>query len=193
MEAPYQNSEIFKEGVNTNTRIVLDDTDFPVDIFPKSIQDIIIDLRDNMGFKVDNTSVSMLFAFSTAIGNTHRLEFKRDWRESALVYIALCGQAGDNKTHPMEWVLEPLKTRDIKSQAEYLQESRNYQSILKDDTIIDKGQPPIESRILINNVTIEKIPKIPLKRLSNEKPELGIISFSLNSIANFKIKTIFFG
>ena len=160
MDAPYKNSEIFKEGVNTNTRIVLDDTDFPVDIFPKSIQDIIIDLRDNMGFKVDNTSVSMLFAFSTAIGNTHKLEFKRDWKESALVYIVLCGQAGDNKTHPMEWILEPLKTRDIKSQAEYLQESRNYQSILKDDTIIDKGQPPIESRILINNVTIEKIPKI---------------------------------
>lgn len=160
MEAPYKNSEIFKEGVNTNTRIVLDDTDFPVDIFPKSIQDIIIDLRDNMGFKVDNTSVSMLFAFSTAIGNTHKLEFKRDWRESALVYIALCGQAGDNKTHPMEWILEPLKTRDIKSQAEFLQESRNYQSILKDDTIIDKGEHPIESRILINNVTIEKIPKI---------------------------------
>ena len=160
MEAPYKNSEIFKEGVNTNTRIVLDDTDFPVDIFPKSIQDIIIDLRDNMGFKVDNTSVSMLFAFSTAIGNSHKLEFKRDWKESALVYIVLCGQAGDNKTHPMEWILEPLKTRDIKSQAEYLQESRNYQSILKDETIIDKGQPPIESRILINNVTIEKIPKI---------------------------------
>jgi hypothetical protein len=160
MEAPYKNSEIFKEGVNTNTRIVLDDTDFPVDVFPKSIQDIIIDLRDNMGFQVDNTSVSMLFAFSTAIGNTHKLEFKRDWKESALVYIVLCGQAGDNKTHPMEWILEPLKTRDIKSQAEYLQESRNYQSILKDETIIDKGQPPIESRILINNVTIEKVPKI---------------------------------
>ena len=160
MEAPYKNSEIFKEGVNTNTRIVLDDTDFPVDIFPKSIQDIIIDLRDNMGFKVDNTSVSMLFAFSTAIGNTHKLEFKRDWKESALIYIALCGQAGDNKTHPMEWVLEPLKQRDRESQSKYKIEKSSYDSILKDDTIIDKGEHPIESRILINNVTIEKVPKI---------------------------------
>ena len=160
MDAPYKNSEIFKEGVNTNTSIVLDDTNFPIDIFPNSIQDIIIDLRDNMGFKIDNTAVSMLFAFSTSIGNTHKLEFKRDWKESALLYIVLCGQAGDNKTHPMEWVLEPLKQRDRESQSKYKIEKSSYDSTLNDETIIDKGELPIESRILINNVTIEKIPKI---------------------------------
>ncbi len=159
MTKPALNSPIFQEGV-INTGIILNDSNFPIDVFPKIIQDIILDLNDNMGFSVDNTSASMIFAFSTAIGNTYKLEFKRDWIESALVYVAIIGDAGDNKTHPMEWVLEPIKQRDKQSQTKYKVERANYESILADETIIDKGVPPVEARILINNVTIEKVPKI---------------------------------
>tara|TARA_R110001599_G_scaffold42841_3_gene128811 strand:- start:192 stop:1532 length:1341 start_codon:yes stop_codon:yes gene_type:complete len=159
MNKPALNSSIFKDEVN-NTGIVLEDTKFPISVFPKKIQEIILDLNDNMGFSVDNTSASMLFAFSTAIGNSYKLEFKRDWIESALVYIAIIGDAGDNKTHPMEWVLEPIKQRDKKSQSTYVLDKSHYDSVIIDETILDKPEMPVESRILINNVTIEKIPAI---------------------------------
>ena len=139
MNKPALNSSIFKDEVN-NTGIVLDDTKFPISVFPKMIQEIILDLNDNMGFSVDNTSASMIFAFSTAIGNSYKLEFKRDWIESALVYIAIIGDAGDNKTHPMEWVLEPIKQRDKESQSKYKLDKSHYDSVMLDETILDKPE-----------------------------------------------------
>ena len=159
MDIPALDNAILKNGSLINTGIVLEDSNFPIDVFPNEIQDIILDLKENMGFQIDYTAASIIYAFSVAIGNTHKLEFKKGWTETALVYIALCGTAGDNKTHPMEWILQPVFKRDTESQKQYTLSYRDYLKELKLDKDSDIIKP-IESRFLINNSTIEKLPKI---------------------------------
>ena len=156
------NNAIFKTNGSQSDKDISVDTNFPFQVFPKIIQEIILDLNTNQGFIVDYTASAMIYAISVAIGNTYKIEFKRDWTQSALVYIALNGPAGSAKTHPLKWVLKPIIKKDKEEQLKYNQEYFKYQECIqklsKDDDSIYES--PKESRLQINNSTIEKIPKI---------------------------------
>ena len=93
------------------------DSDFPVHVFPTKMQRIIIELNTTCGFPIDYTASAMLAAISVAIGNTHRVEVKRNWQESAIVYIAIVGRPGDCKSHPLTFVMRPLVNADWKKQS----------------------------------------------------------------------------
>ena len=91
------------------------DNDFPVHVFPAKMQRIILELNTTCGFTNDYTASAMLAAISVAIGNTHRIEVKRNWQESAIVYIAIVGRPGDCKSHPLTFVMRPLVNADWKT------------------------------------------------------------------------------
>ena len=67
-------------------------SDFPIDVFPAKLQRIVLELHTSCGFPIDYTASAMLAAISVAIGNTHRVEVKRNWRESAIIYMAIVGR-----------------------------------------------------------------------------------------------------
>lgn len=97
------------------THAKLSDSDFPVHVFPAKMQRIILELHATCGFPIDYTASAMLAAISVAIGNTHRIEVKRSWQESAIVYIAIVGRPGDCKSHPLTFVMRPLVNADWKT------------------------------------------------------------------------------
>ncbi len=86
---------------------------FPISVFPTDIQEIIGDLHDKMGYPVEYTASSMLVALATAMGNNWRLHVRTGWEERALLYLAIVGNAGANKTHPMRFALSPLVDIDL--------------------------------------------------------------------------------
>ena len=97
------------------------DSDFPIHVFPSKIQRIILELNTTCGFPIDYTASAMIAAISVAIGNTHRVEVKRNWQESAIVYIAIVGRPGDclsacrlrsKNSHPLTFVMRPLVNAD---------------------------------------------------------------------------------
>lgn len=94
------------------------DSDFPVHVFPAKMQQIILELNTTCAFPIDYTASAMLAAISVAIGNTHRIEVKRSWQESAIVHIAIVGRPGDCKSHPLTFVMRPLVNADWKSNQE---------------------------------------------------------------------------
>ena len=150
------------------SKVIIEDSDFPIDVFPQTIQDIIIDLNKAQGLPVDFVSASMLFAVSTAIGNTHIAYLKKDIISRATIYIALVGVAGSGKSYPLEWILRPIKHRDRESYKTYLQDYKSF----KDGEIIEA---PIQSRFLVNDVTKEK-----LNQIHSQNPRgLGLVSDEL--------------
>lgn len=105
-------------------------SDFPVHVFPAKMQRIILELNTTCAFPIDYTASAMLAAISVAIGNTHRVEVKRSWQESAIVYIAIVGRPGDCKSHPLTFVMRPLVNADWKNNQEFQKKHCEYQQAI---------------------------------------------------------------
>ncbi len=98
---------------------------FPVHVLPDRLQRIIRELHDSNGFPVDYTAVSMMAALSVAVGNSHRVEVKRNWHESAILYIAIVGRPGACKSHPLAFAMRPLVNADWKNNLDYRKSTPN--------------------------------------------------------------------
>ena len=85
---------------------------FPVEVFPTRIQEIITATNESLNFPFDFIGASILYAVSVAIGNTYRVEVKKGWQENAVIYLALVGRPGTNKSHPLSFAIQPLIEQD---------------------------------------------------------------------------------
>ena len=103
---------------------------FPVHVLPERLQRIIRELHDSNGFPVDYTAASMMAAISVALGNSHRVEVKRNWYESAILYIAIVGRPGACKSHPLAFAMRPLVNADSKNNLDYQKKYAEYQQAI---------------------------------------------------------------
>jgi hypothetical protein len=115
-----QHVEQLKKTVEANDNV------FPVEVFPKSVQDIISATNESLNFPIDFTGASMLYAVSVAIGNTHRAEITRGWQENAVVYLAVVARPGMNKSHPLSWGIDPIEQRDKLKYQEFEKNKREF-------------------------------------------------------------------
>lgn len=143
------------------------DSDFPVHVFPAKMQRIILELNTTCAFPIDYTASAMLAAISVAIGNTHRVEIKRSWQESAIVYIAIVGRPGDCKSHPLTFVMRPLVNADWKNNQEFQKKHCEYQHAvaMSRKERINSGldefpKEPKRLRYLVSDVTQEGLSAI---------------------------------
>ena len=74
---------------------------FPLSIFPPVLQQLIIEANRTCNFPMSYMGASMLFALSTAIGNTCTLRVKRNRLERCILYLHLIGEPGSAKSHPL--------------------------------------------------------------------------------------------
>lgn len=81
---------------------------FPISIFPSEIRNIIAEVHECQGFPIDYIASAMLVAIAVGIGNTHLAELKRGWQESTMLYVALVGRPGTNKSHPLSFAMKPF-------------------------------------------------------------------------------------
>ncbi|GEM_PF-388873 len=103
--------------------------DFPVFVFPDAIQNIIFSANETLKFPVDYLSASILFAASVAIGNSVKIKVKTGWSENALLYLAIVGRAGINKSHPLSFALDPLFDIDKLNFKAYETEYTKYEQL----------------------------------------------------------------
>ena len=108
-----ENSDEYSEGSTENS--------FPTDAFPLPVQQIIAATHETLNFPIDYTAASVLFAASVAIGNTHCVEVKNKFTQTAVLYLAIVGRAGTTKSHPLTFALQPIADSDAKSFRQYEQ------------------------------------------------------------------------
>lgn len=82
--------------------------EFPIEVFPIRIQRIISSLHDCQGYPVDYVAAAILAAIAVGIGNSHLVQVKRNWLESPILYMALIGRPGANKSHPLSFAFQPF-------------------------------------------------------------------------------------
>ncbi len=140
--------------------------DFPLFVFPASMQQIINATHQNLNFPVDFTGAAMLYAASVAIGNTFKVEVKRGFRENAVLYLAIVARAGTNKSHPLSFAMQPLIDYDNEGFAQYQQQKYNYDRAIaiyrkeRDKQGDEEPVKPVWQKTLVSDFTPEALAEV---------------------------------
>jgi hypothetical protein len=128
---------------------------FPINIFPRDIQLIIVNLEKHLGFPRDFIGTAILLALSASIGKTYKIKVKTSWIESACLFICLVGRPGANKSHPLTWAIKPLLDATERNFKKALG-----QDVIEDDMFSTEIPAPFPERYVANNITPEAMLQI---------------------------------
>ncbi|AEN91938.1 Hypothetical Membrane Spanning Protein [Priestia megaterium WSH-002] len=81
---------------------------FPVSLFPKSIEQFVIDTAKALSCPPDFVAMGVLVCTSVAIGNGAVIEVKNSWVEGASLYCGIIAEPGSAKTPAINKALKPL-------------------------------------------------------------------------------------
>ncbi|KAA3623350.1 MAG: DUF3987 domain-containing protein, partial [Bacteroidetes bacterium] len=141
----------------------IEENKFPIEVFPKAIQEIITATNESLNFPIDFVGASMLYAASVAIGNSCKVEIMKGYQQNVSLYIAIVGRRGTNKSHPLSFCLRPLEDRDEKNFEKYREEKSEYDANIKlskkerEEQQIDDPVPPIWEQLLVTDFTPEAL------------------------------------
>ncbi len=93
---------------------------YPVDAFPQRFVDLIGELHEKKRFHNDFSAVGILFAASTAIGNSRALD-NGTYLSPAMLWQLSIGAPSVGKSPPVDMLLEPLQDRDKRSKDQHAQ------------------------------------------------------------------------
>ncbi len=153
-------ASIIDEAIDLSTR--LSGTAFPISIFPAKIQRIIREVHECHNYPTDYIAAAILTAIAIGIGNTHLAQIKQGWLESPILYMALIGRPGANKSHPLSFAMKPFLDYDYRQNQEFEKALAKYDELMsmsrKERT--ESGgeqipQEPIRKRFLVSDVTPE--------------------------------------
>lgn len=136
---------------------------FPVEVFPAAIQEIITATNESLNYPIDFIGASILYAISVAIGNTHRIEIMKGWPENAVLYLAIIGRTGTNKSHPLSFALKPIEERDSSKFQKYKTEKQEFDTIVslnkkeREEQGYDEPVKPIWEQHLVSDFTPEAL------------------------------------
>lgn len=136
---------------------------FPVEVFPAYIQQIILATNESLNFPNDFIGSSMLYAVSVAIGNTYKVEIKKGFQESAVLYLAIVARAGTNKSHPLSFAVQPIIEQDKKTYREYEQRKQEYDNetgLKKSERSTKDPLKPVWQKTLLSDFTPEALAEI---------------------------------
>jgi len=139
---------------------------FPVEVFPLPVQQIITATNENLNFPIDFIGASLLYAVSVAVGNTHRVEVKKGWLESSVLYLAIVARAGTNKSHPLSFALQPIVEQDKRTYRQYEQQRQEYEKAVslskkeREQQAIDEPIKPNWQKFLLSDFTPEALAEV---------------------------------
>ena len=159
------NTKLTAEGIMSEAMRMgakLSGGEFPITIFPHKIQRIITELHDSQGYPIDYIAAAVLSAMAVGIGNSHLAQVKRGWVESPILYMALIGRPGANKSHPLSFAFHPFIEHDYHHNKVYQERYSEYERTMamtkKERLEADKDEfpePPTRRRFLVSDITPE--------------------------------------
>ncbi|MFK8059379.1 MAG: DUF3987 domain-containing protein [Polaribacter sp.] len=142
----------YKETSSTTPNSTLSqEHSFPTEIFPKSVQNLIINAEQTVGYNPEYLSAGILSACATAIGSSIRL-FNGSYDNPPILWLNILGRSGDGKTHSLNFAKQPIAEMDKKSFTRFQSEAQNYST--SDDKNKEK---PLYNKTILSDFTPEKL------------------------------------
>ena len=168
-------ASIIDEAVDLSMRLT--GTDFPVSIFPSKIQRIISEVHECHNYPTDYIAAAILTAIAVGIGNTHLAQIKQGWVESPILYMALIGRPGANKSHPLSFAMKPFLDYDYQQNQVFEKALAKYDELMSMNRKerADNGE--------------EQFPQEPMRK-TNVVCACGLTSYPLGSRTSTATTTV---
>ena len=143
-----------------------DKVHFPVKIFAQPVQEIITATNESLDYPFDFVGSAILYSASIGIGSTYRVRVKKAWTEPAIIYLAILGRPGTNKSHPLAWALSPIHKKDAQSyrlyeeQMRYFKEAEQMSKSERDEDGIGELVKPYWIKSLLSDFTPEALVEV---------------------------------
>ena len=126
-------------------------TGFPLEVFPQTVQSVILDMARFENYKIEFIATAMLSAVSAALGGTYRIRIKGEWQSNAALYIILVGRPGLGKTPPLEAAYRPIRKHDYALFKAYESELEVWKAAG------ENGKKPVLRRTVVSDFTPESL------------------------------------
>lgn len=160
---------------------------FPLDVLPKKMRDIVTEANAILGFPKDYLAMSMLTAMSAVVGNTHKVEHIPGWEEYCILFVALVGRPGANKSHPLSFAMQPLIDFDTEQSAIFNEAMKRYGAAMelppKERAANGYDTNPTEPRRI--RFTMQDVTPEAVHRILSENPR-GLCLYADELAAWFK-------
>jgi hypothetical protein len=147
---------------------------FPIHALPQPLSSFTSQGARAIGCDPAYLALPALAAAASGIGNSRRIFLKRKWREPPILWTAIVGESGTQKSPALSLVLEPIhawqaeRLRDHeRALKEYEIEKEKYEKALAKWKKVKDGEdpperpePPAADRILVKQTTIEALAAI---------------------------------
>jgi hypothetical protein len=142
----------YQKSPSTTTNSTLSqEHSFPTEIFPRSIQNLIINAQETVGYNPEYLSAGILSTCATAIGSSVRLH-NGSYHNSPILWLNILGRSGEGKTHALNFAKKPVTEMDKKSFSKFQSEMQNYTT--SDDKNKEK---PLYNKTILSDFTPEKL------------------------------------
>jgi hypothetical protein len=162
--------ELYKKGFGSrrlhkpeqlNERPVIEDVNFPLDIFPEPLQNYILQCHDTLDSSIDYMGCSMLWVLSVIVGNSIKIEVKTGWQEAATLWISVVGKAGIGKTPSINNIVFPLNKANNQEIKKFQKENEKYHAYAeldkKEKETAEKVNKPRKTQFIVDDVTLEAL------------------------------------
>ncbi len=145
---------------------------FPVHLLPDVARQIVNVGAKSIGCDPSFIALPLLVILGSVIGNTRRLLIKSGWNVPPILWAAVIGESGSQKTPAFKLVMKPARNREMKSLAEFEQrktDNEREQAFFEKDMAEWKRDrkttdPPPEEpilvgpqRLIVSDVTVEAL------------------------------------
>ena len=154
---------------------------FPIEAIPQLFREYAKDLKETVNYPIDYTATALLTAAATAAGTNFKVLVKSGWIEYGALFTCVIGNAGANKTHPINTMFSAIKAIDKERHDQFKNAYELYSSY---DKLSKKDKEEAESlfvptleKSVLSNFTIE----ILFKRLAENLRGCTVVSDELIS------------
>lgn len=134
---------------------------FPVAVFPSILRRVIEQTDHHLQYRPDWIASSILYAASVATGNSVGTKYN-NWPQKAILYLAIVGMPGTNKSGPPEYALKPLRQLNAEHYKHYKANKAEYdrwegmtKTERKNEGLPATMSPPVYRTLLVSDVTPE--------------------------------------
>jgi hypothetical protein len=142
-------------------KINYDEVTFPIEIFPKEIQNYMIQCRDTLDSSVDYMGCSFLWVLSVIIGNSVKIQVKPGWVEPATVWTTIVGKAGIGKTPSINNIVFPLQKANNREIKKFVNAYDKYNAFMeldkKDRENTEQIKKPKKTQFIADDITLEAL------------------------------------